>query len=128
MINVASDNSGSECNNEIVKEIDESYDGSLKLSSPSGMWGLMQKLFNFDVKYIYLWCWSWLYLMLIMFIFDANYYYLCFSFVYVMYIFYIHYSGNDIPERKKQWKAHKYWSGLRCSWGVMWEKLSEDES
>ena len=34
---VASDNYGSKCNNEIVTETDESDDGSVKPSSPSGM-------------------------------------------------------------------------------------------
>ena len=34
---VASDNSGSECNNEILTENDESDDGIIKPSSPSGM-------------------------------------------------------------------------------------------
>ena len=48
-----SDNSGSECNNEIVIEIDESNDGSIKPSSPSGMGALMQMLFIFGVEYIY---------------------------------------------------------------------------
>ena len=34
---VAIDNYGSECDNEIVTETDESNDGSVKPSSPSGM-------------------------------------------------------------------------------------------
>ena len=37
---MASGNSVSECNNEIVTELDDSVDGSVKLYSPSGMWGL----------------------------------------------------------------------------------------
>ena len=37
VISVASDNYGSEFNNDIVTETEESDDGSAKLSSPSGM-------------------------------------------------------------------------------------------
>ena len=54
---------GSECNNGIVTEMDESIYGSVKTSSPSGMWGLMWKFFIFsfeyiisDVDYDYSWC------------------------------------------------------------------------
>ena len=74
---VASDNSGSECNNEILTENDESDDGIIKPSSPSGMWGLMRILFIFGVEYIYWWCGLGLFFMSIMIIFDVNYY-LCY--------------------------------------------------
>ena len=53
MSNVASDNPGSERNDNIVTETDESNDGSVKPSSPSDMLGLMQMLFIFGVEYIY---------------------------------------------------------------------------
>ena len=50
---VTSDNSCSEWNNEIGIDMDESYGGSVKPSSPSGVWGLIQMLFIFGVEYIY---------------------------------------------------------------------------
>ena len=39
MISVASDNYGSECNNDIVTDMNECNDGSVKLSLPSDMRG-----------------------------------------------------------------------------------------
>ena len=53
MRSVASDNVVTEYNNEIVVDMDESNDGSVKPSSPSGMWGLMQNVFIFGVEDIY---------------------------------------------------------------------------
>ena len=53
VISVASDNAGSECKNDIVTEMEESDDGSVKPSPPSGMCGLMHMLFIFGIKYIY---------------------------------------------------------------------------
>ena len=56
MSSVASDNSGSEFNNDIVTETDDSDDVSVKPFPPSGMWGLMGQLFPFGIEYIYEWC------------------------------------------------------------------------
>ena len=54
MSSVASDNAGSECNNNIVTETEYSNDRSVKPSSPSGMRGLMRMLFISGVECIYL--------------------------------------------------------------------------
>ena len=51
---VASDNTGSEFNKEIVTEMEESDNGTVKPSSPSGMWALMKMLFIFGVEYIFI--------------------------------------------------------------------------
>ena len=68
MSSAESDNNISEWKNGIVTETDDSDDGSVKPSPPSGMWGLMQKLFIFDL-------WTYLFMMSIIIIFDFDYVY-----------------------------------------------------
>ena len=97
---VASDNSRSECKNEIVTDREDFDDVNAEPSSPSGMWSLTSKLFIFDINYIYLWCVLWSSLMLIMFILDVSCDYLCRSFRLCSVFFYIHYSSTDITRRK----------------------------
>ena len=59
MSSAESDNNISEWKNGIVTETDDSDDGSVKPSPPSGMWGLMQMLFIFGVGCIYWWFGLW---------------------------------------------------------------------
>ena len=53
MSSLASDNTGSEFNNNIVTETEESDYGTVKPSSPSGMLVLMQIMMIFIFLYVY---------------------------------------------------------------------------
>ena len=53
VITVESDNSVSECNNDIVTEMDDSDDVSVKPYSPSSMLLTVRPCFIFGVEYIY---------------------------------------------------------------------------
>ena len=133
VISVVSYNYGSECNKDIVKYMDDSDDGNVKPSSPSGMWGLMQMLFIFGVEYIYWWGGLWLFLMSIMIfltliiIFDVGCDYFgrelwwCLSFFLSMWcIFYLLILQGLISQREnQQFEVDKKWRGLRFSWVVV---------
>ena len=113
-------------------------DGGVKISSPWGVWGLMQKLFNFGVEYIfydvyydYLWFWLWLFLTwIIIFGVDYDYFYvnyddicryLCLWDVNIV----PNSSGNDITNRKQTvWSWQKVnILKVRLSGGVWFDKI-----
>ena len=115
MRSVASDIADIKCNNEIFIETYETNDEFCLPSSHRGMWGLILKLFTFDLEFISLYYGLWLSLMLIIIIFDVNYDDIwccfCLSDVY----FYFHYSGKYIPYRKQNFWSWKKQIGIRCS-------------
>ena len=135
MSSVSSDNSSSECRNDILTETDVSNEGNVKPSSPSGMWVLMKILFILGVEYIYWWCGFWLFFLSIMIIFYVIYDLWCqlilfwsglwlslYFFVYMWYIFYLLIIQRVISQREnQQFKVKKKWIFWRCAWVTVFD-------